>query len=90
MPIPACAPIHRLLIANRGEIVGRVARSARRLGIDTVGVYSELDRNAFHVDEVDLAVGLGGASPAESYLRGDALIAAARRTGCDAVHPGYG
>ena len=82
--------IDRLLIANRGEIACRIARSARRLGIDTVGVYSEPDRNALHTDAVDIAVALGGSTPAESYLRGDLIIEIARRTGADAVHPGYG
>jgi propionyl-CoA carboxylase alpha chain len=82
--------IRRLLIANRGEIVVRIAATARRLGIDTVGVYSEPDRDALHVDAVDLAVTLGGSSPAESYLRGDAVIRVALDTGCDAIHPGYG
>ncbi len=82
--------ITRLLIANRGEIAVRIARTAHRLGIDTVGVYSEPDRNALHVDAVDVAIALGGATPAESYLRGDAVIAAALATGADAIHPGYG
>jgi propionyl-CoA carboxylase alpha chain len=80
----------RLLIANRGEIVYRVARTARSLGIATVGVYSDPDRNAPHVEAVDVAVALGGAAPAESYLRGDAIIEIALAHGCDAVHPGYG
>lgn len=84
------ADVTRLLIANRGEIACRIARTAHRLGIDTVGVYSEPDRNALHVDSVDVAVGLGGSSAAESYLRGAALIEAALSTGADAVHPGYG
>ena len=83
-----------LLIANRGEIAVRIARTAHRLGIDTVGVYSEPDRNALHVDSVAVAVSLGlpggGATPAESYLRGDAVIAAALSAGADAIHPGYG
>jgi len=82
--------IDRLLIANRGEIACRIARTARRLGIDTVGVYSDPDRDALHTDAVDIAVALGGATPAESYLRGDVIIDIARRTGADAVHPGYG
>ena len=82
--------IRRLLIANRGEIAVRIARTAHRMGIDTVGVYSEPDATALHVDSVDVAVALGGASPADSYLRGDAIIGAALAQGCDAVHPGYG
>ncbi len=73
--------ISRLLIANRGEIAVRIARTAHRLGMSTVGVYSEPDANALHVDSVDVAVALGGATPAESYLRGDAIIAAIHRTG---------
>ena len=82
--------IRRLLIANRGEIAVRIARTAHRLGIDTVGVYSVPDADALHVDAVDLAVALGGSTPAESYLRADAVIQAALDTGCDAIHPGYG
>ena len=80
----------RLMIANRGEVVSRIARTARLLGIGTVGVYSEPDRNAPHADAVDIAVALGGATPAESYLGGDAIIELAVRHGCDALHPGYG
>jgi propionyl-CoA carboxylase alpha chain len=83
-------PITRLLIANRGEIACRIARTAARLGIETVGVYSEPDRDALHVDAVDVAVALGGSTPTESYLRGDVIIAAALDTDCDALHPGYG
>ena len=82
--------IRRLLIANRGEIAVRVARTAHRMGVDTVGVFSEPDAGALHVDVVDLAVALGGSTPAESYLRADAIVQAALDTGCDAVHPGYG
>ncbi len=80
----------RLLIANRGEIACRIARTAHRMGIGTVGVYSEPDAAALHVDAVDRAVALGGVTPAESYLRAEALVRAALDTGCDAVHPGYG
>ncbi len=82
--------ISRLLIANRGEIAARIARTAHAMGISTVGVYSEPDRNALHVDEVDVAVALGGSTPAESYLRADAIIQAALDSGADAIHPGYG
>ena len=80
----------RLLIANRGEIAVRIARTCHRLGVSTVGVYSEPDRNALHVDAVDIAVALGGHAPSESYLRGDAIIQAALDTGASAIHPGYG
>jgi propionyl-CoA carboxylase alpha chain len=82
--------VTRLLIANRGEIACRIARTASAMGIETVGVYSEPDRDALHTDAVDVAVALGGATPAESYLRGDAIIQVALDTHCDAVHPGYG
>lgn len=83
-------PINKLLIANRGEIAVRIARTAHRLGLGTVGIYSEPDANSLHVDSVDVAVALGGETPAQSYLRGDAIIAAAKATGADAIHPGYG
>jgi propionyl-CoA carboxylase alpha chain len=83
-------PIRRLLIANRGEIAARIARTARRLGIVTVGVYSDADRDGAHLIDMDLAVALGGSTPADSYLRIDAIVDAALSTGCDAVHPGYG
>jgi len=79
-----------ILIANRGEIALRVARTARRLGLRTVAVYSEADREARHAREMDAAVCIGGAAPRESYLNIDALIAAAKRAGAEAVHPGYG
>ncbi|MBT8241554.1 MAG: acetyl-CoA carboxylase biotin carboxylase subunit, partial [Acidimicrobiia bacterium] len=82
--------INRLLIANRGEIAVRIARTAHELGIQTVGIYSESDRAALHVESMDIAVALGGETAAESYLRADAVVAAAISTGCDAVHPGYG
>ncbi|GLK90829.1 acetyl/propionyl/methylcrotonyl-CoA carboxylase subunit alpha [Pseudomonas turukhanskensis] len=82
--------IDRLLVANRGEIACRVMRTAKALGISTVAVHSAIDRNARHVREADLAVDLGGAKPAESYLLVDKLIAAAKVSGAQAIHPGYG
>ena len=84
------APLQRLLIANRGEIAVRIAATAHRMGISTVGVHSDPDETSLHVRSVDLAVALGGATPAESYLRTEAVLAAALETGCDSVHPGYG
>jgi len=79
-----------LLIANRGEIALRIQRSARRMGLRTVAVYSEADRYARHAREADTAVCIGPAAPRASYLKIDALIEAARRSGADALHPGYG
>ena len=80
----------KILIANRGEIACRVAATARRLGIRTVAVYSDADAGAKHVLACDEAVRIGPAAPKESYLRGDRIIEAARTTGAQAVHPGYG
>ncbi|KFX68950.1 3-methylcrotonyl-CoA carboxylase [Pseudomonas taeanensis MS-3] len=82
--------IDTLLVANRGEIACRVMHSAKAMGIKTVAVHSAIDRNARHVREADIAIDLGGAKPADSYLRIDALIEAARASGAQAIHPGYG
>lgn len=79
-----------LLIANRGEIACRIMRTARELGIVTVAVHSDTDSDALHVRCADQAVNLGGARPSESYLRVEAIIAAAKATGAQAIHPGYG
>jgi propionyl-CoA carboxylase alpha chain len=82
--------INRLLVANRGEIARRIFRTARALGMSTVAVYSDADAGLPFASEADLAVHLVGNSPGETYLNADALIAAARSSGADAVHPGYG
>ncbi|WP_214366432.1 biotin carboxylase N-terminal domain-containing protein [Pseudonocardia sp. H11422] len=83
-------PIQKLLVANRGEIAARVMRTAHALGISTVAVYSDADADAPFVSVADEAVRLAGAAPSETYLRGDLIIDAARATGADAIHPGYG
>lgn len=82
--------ITTLLVANRGEIACRVMRTAKALGLTTVAVHSATDRHARHVEEADIAIDLGGAKPAESYLRADAVLAAAKAAGAQAIHPGYG
>ena len=80
----------KILIANRGEIACRVAATARRMGIRTVAVYSDADADAKHVHVCDEAVHLGGSAPKDSYLRWEKILDAARATGAQAVHPGYG
>ena len=80
----------RVLIANRGEIACRVMRTCRRLGIQTIAVYSQADATAQHVRQADVAYPIGGPRPADSYLRGDAIIEVAKKSGAQAIHPGYG
>lgn len=82
--------ISPLLVANRGEIARRIIRAARELGIQTVAVFSDADRDAAHTREADAAVHLGPSAPGESYLHHDRLLAAAQRSGARAIHPGYG
>ncbi|MFO7705132.1 MAG: acetyl/propionyl/methylcrotonyl-CoA carboxylase subunit alpha [Halopseudomonas sp.] len=83
-------PISTLLVANRGEIACRIIRTAKALGIRTVAVHSQIDRHARHVREADMAINLGGAKPADSYLRTELILAAAKTAGAQAIHPGYG
>ncbi|QBI21632.1 biotin/lipoyl-binding protein [Egibacter rhizosphaerae] len=86
----ATTSIRRLLVANRGEVARRVARTARRLGVEVVAVASDADADAAHAAEADVVVRLPGRTPGDTYLRVDRLVDAARRSGADAVHPGYG
>ena len=82
--------ISKLLVANRGEIALRVLRSAKEMGITTVAIYSEADRNALHVRYADEAVCVGPAASKDSYLRGDKILEVCKALGVDAIHPGYG
>ncbi len=90
VPVRKGPMFKKILIANRGEIACRVAATARRLGVRTVAVYSDADANARHVRACDEAVHIGPAPPKDSYLRGERIIDAAKATGAQAVHPGYG
>nr|CAG4643783.1 EOG090X02EP [Lepidurus arcticus] len=87
---PQIKPINKVLIANRGEIACRVVRTAKRLGIRTVAVYSDADKNSMHVSMADEAFRIGVAASQESYLRQDRILDVAKRTGAQAIHPGYG
>src|ERR1700716_3814223 len=80
----------RILIANRGEIACRIIKSARRMGIETVAVYSEADRDALHVEMADTAIPIGPPPAAQSYLVIEKIVAACKESGAEAVHPGYG
>src|SRR5271168_4563149 len=82
--------MNKILIANRGEIALRVMKSAKEMGIKTVAVFSEADRNSPHVRYADEAVCIGPAPAKESYLRGDKIVEAAKQTGAEGIHPGYG
>jgi 3-methylcrotonyl-CoA carboxylase alpha subunit len=89
-PLRTAAMLKKVLIANRGEIACRIIRTCHRLGVATVAVYSDADRNALHVMLAGEAIHIGPSPTAESYLRGDRIIEAALKTGADAIHPGYG
>ena len=82
--------LKRILIANRGEIACRIMRSAKQMGLTTVAVYSDADKNALHVQMADEAVYLGPSPSKKSYLRGELIIEKAKELGVDAIHPGYG
>ena len=90
MSVPHTQPLNSVLIANRGEIACRVMRTAKAMGLTTVAVHSAIDSNARHVREADIAVNLGGSKASESYLQIDKLIEAAKASGAQGIHPGYG
>ncbi|XP_075145922.1 methylcrotonoyl-CoA carboxylase 1 [Haematobia irritans] len=87
---PGIRPINKILIANRGEIACRVIKTARKLGVRTVAVYSDPDEKSLHTQYADEAYRVGEAASASSYLRGDRIIEIAKKAGCQAIHPGYG
>ncbi|GLG99999.1 CAD protein [Gryllus bimaculatus] len=84
------ASIHKVLVANRGEIACRIMRTAKKMGVQTVSVYSDADKNSMHVAMADEAYRIGPAASQESYLRQDKIISVAKKAGCQAIHPGYG
>src|SRR5476651_2483295 len=80
----------KVLIANRGAIACRISRTLKKMGVGSVAIYSDADKNSLHVAQADEAVGIGGSTAAESYLDFEKVFTAARKTGAQAIHPGYG